>query len=69
MAPSQLSQLKTALNSAGLNRTSQPKRKGDGKKGGSQERDRQKKIQKLEEIRKGLNKFDERETKVCQVDS
>jgi nucleolar protein 14 len=65
MAPSQLAQLKAALSTAGLNRTSHSKKdKKAFKKGGAQETDRAKKIQKLEDIRRGLNKFDERETKV-----
>nr|XP_019002599.1 nucleolar protein 14 [Kwoniella mangroviensis CBS 8507]OCF66060.1 nucleolar protein 14 [Kwoniella mangroviensis CBS 8507] len=65
MAPSQLSQLKSALNSAGLNKKNFSKKdKKAYKKGGARETDRAKKLDKLEEIRKSLNKFDERETKV-----
>ncbi|KAK4688649.1 nucleolar protein 14, partial [Tremellales sp. Uapishka_1] len=65
MAPSQLAQLKAALGAAGLSRTSKSnKDKKAGKKGGAQDVDRAKKLHKLEEIRRGLNKFDERETKV-----
>ncbi|TYJ55430.1 hypothetical protein B9479_003933 [Cryptococcus floricola] len=65
MAPSQLAQLKSALSSAGLNRQSHSKKdKKAFKKGGARETDRQKKIDKLDEIRRNLNKFDERETKV-----
>ncbi|WVQ78276.1 hypothetical protein IAT38_000361 [Cryptococcus sp. DSM 104549] len=65
MAPSQLSQLKSALNSAGLNKKSHSKKEKKAfKKGGARETDRAKKIDKLEEIRKSLNKFDERETRV-----
>ncbi|WVQ71682.1 hypothetical protein IAR50_001223 [Cryptococcus sp. DSM 104548] len=65
MAPSQLAQLKSALSSAGLNRQSHSKKdKKAFKKGGARETDRQKKIDKLDEIRRSLNKFDERETKV-----
>ncbi|WWD15917.1 hypothetical protein CI109_100341 [Kwoniella shandongensis] len=65
MAPSQLSQLKSALNSAGLSRTNHSKKEKKAyKKGGARETDRAKKLDKLEEIRRNLNKFDERETKV-----
>nr|ODN95149.1 nucleolar protein 14 [Cryptococcus depauperatus CBS 7855] len=65
MAPSQLSQLKSALSNAGISRkTYSKKEKKAYKKGGARETDRQKKFDKLEEIRKSLNKFDERETKV-----
>lgn len=65
MGPSQLAQLKNALNSAGLNRKSVAKKtKKGGKKGGSQDVDRAKKSAKLDEIRSRFNKFDERETKL-----
>ena len=65
MPASQLSQLKAALQSAGLNRKSVGKKdKKAFKKGGAREVDRQKKFDKLDDIRKSLNKFDERETKV-----
>lgn len=66
MAPSQLQQLKAALNSAGLNRKSGGGGKQDSKKkkgGKSQDVDRAKKAKKLDEIRAKFNKFDERETK------
>lgn len=64
MAPSQLQQLKAALNSAGLNRKSGGKKDQKKKKGGkSQDVDRAKKAAKLDEIRAKFNKFDERETK------
>jgi hypothetical protein len=70
MPASQLSQLKSALTSSGLNRKNTSKKdKKAFKKGGSREVDRQKTLAKLEDIRKGLNKFDERETKVCALDS
>ncbi|WRT67141.1 uncharacterized protein IL334_004107 [Kwoniella shivajii] len=65
MAPSQLSQLKAALSSAGLNKKNHSKKEKKAyKKGGARETDRAKKLDKLEEIRRNLNKFDERETKV-----
>lgn len=64
MAPSQLSQLKAALNTAGLNRKSASKKDRKGKKGRSQDVDRAKKAAKLDEIRAKFNSFDERETKV-----
>lgn len=65
MAPSQLAQLKAALNTAGLSRETHSKKdKKAYKKGGARETDRAKKLEKLEEIRKNLNKFDERETRV-----
>lgn len=65
MPASQLSQLKAALSGAGLDRKSVSKKdKKAFKKGGARETDRQKKFDKLDDIRKGLNKFDERETKV-----
>ncbi|TXT06079.1 hypothetical protein VHUM_03552 [Vanrija humicola] len=65
MGPSQLAQLKNALNSAGLNRKSVAKKtKKGGKKGASQDVDRAKKSAKLDEIRARFNKFDERETKL-----
>ncbi|AFR93321.2 nucleolar protein 14 [Cryptococcus neoformans C23] len=65
MAPSQLAQLKAALNTAGLSRKTHSKKdKKAYKKGGARETDRAKKLEKLEEIRKNLNKFDERETRV-----
>jgi nucleolar protein 14 len=65
MGGSQLTQLKTALNSAGLNRKQSSKKdKKAFKKGGAREVDRVKTLAKLEDIRKNLNKFDERETKV-----
>ncbi|WVQ98733.1 hypothetical protein IAU59_005864 [Kwoniella sp. CBS 9459] len=65
MAPSQLAQLKSALSSAGLNKKNfSKKEKKAFKKGGARETDRAKKLDKLEEIRRHLNKFDERETKL-----
>jgi len=65
MAGSQLTQLKTALSSAGLNRKNTSKKdKKAFKKGGARETDRAKTLAKLEDIRKNLNKFDVRETKV-----
>lgn len=65
MPASQLTQLKAALTSAGLNRKSASKKdKKTYKKGGARETDRTKKQQKLDDIRRGLNKFDEKETKV-----
>jgi hypothetical protein len=65
MPASQLSQLKAAITSSGLNRKNTSKKdKKAFKKGGSREVDRQKTLAKLDDIRKGLNKFDERETKV-----
>ncbi|WVF72153.1 hypothetical protein IAT40_006965 [Kwoniella sp. CBS 6097] len=65
MAPSQLSQLKSALSSAGLNKKNHSKKEKKAfKKGGARETDRAKKLDKLEEIRRNLNKFDERETKL-----
>lgn len=64
MAGSQLSQLKTALSSAGLGRKSYSKKEKKAfKKGGARETDRAKTLKKLEDIRSGLNKFDQRETK------
>ena len=69
MAPSQLSQLKSALSTAGLSRTNS----GGGKKGGANKsqgkagltnKDREKKQRKLDDIKQSLNKFDVRETKV-----
>lgn len=66
MPGSQLTQLKTALGSAGLGRQSTSKKDRKAfKKGGARDTDRAKQFQKLEEIKRGLNKFDERETKVC----
>jgi hypothetical protein len=68
MPSSQLSQLKAALSSAGVNRKSTSKKdKKAWKKGGAREVDRAKTTAKLEDIRKSLNKFDVRETKVGQV--
>lgn len=64
MAPSQLAQLKAALSSAGLNRKTVSKKDRKGKKGGSQDVDRKKKVAKLNDIHSRFNKFDERETKV-----
>jgi nucleolar protein 14 len=64
MAPSQLSQLKAALSSAGLNRKSVSQKDRKAKKGRSQDVERSKKVSKLEEIHSRFNKFDERETKV-----
>ena len=65
MAGSQLTQLKSAISSAGLNRKSHSKKdKKAFKKGGAREVDRAKTLAKLEDIRKSLNKFDERETRV-----
>jgi nucleolar protein 14 len=65
MGGSQLTQLKSALSSAGLNRkTASKKDKKAWKKGGARESDRGKTLAKLEDIRKSLNKFDERETRV-----
>lgn len=67
MAGSQLTQLKSALSSAGLNRKSASKNdKKQWKKGGARETDRAKTFNKLEDIRKSLNKFDVRETKVSR---
>jgi nucleolar protein 14 len=67
MPASQLSQLKAALTGAGLDRKSVGKKdKKTFKKGGARETDRQKKFDKLDDIRKGLNKFDEKETKVSR---
>lgn len=64
MAPSQLSQLKSALSSAGLARSSQSSKKGKSKgKAGSTVKDREKKQAKLDAIRESLNKFDVRENK------
>ena len=65
MPASQLSQLKAALNTAGLNPKSTPKKdKKAFKRGGARETDRAKTLQRLDDIRRGLNKFDEREIKV-----
>lgn len=65
MPASQLTQLKNSLSAAGLNRRSNSKNdKKAFKKGGVKEVDRQKTLSRLEDIRKGLNKFDERETRV-----
>jgi nucleolar protein 14 len=65
MAGSQLTQLKSALSSAGLNRkTTSKKDKKAFKKGGARETDRAKTAAKLEDIRKNLNKFDQKETRV-----
>ena len=65
MAGSQLAQLNAALSSAGLNRASTSKKeKKVFKKAGAREVDRAKKLDRLDEIRKSLNKFDVRETKV-----
>jgi nucleolar protein 14 len=65
MPASQLSQLKAAITNSGLNKKNISKKdKQAFKKGGSREVDRQKTLAKLEDIRKGLNKFDERETKL-----
>lgn len=65
MAGSQLTQLKTALTSAGLNRkTASKKDKKAWKKGGARETDRNKTLAKFEDIRKNLNKFDQKETRV-----
>lgn len=70
MGGSQLTQLKSALSSAGLNRkTASKKDKKAWKKGGARETDRGKTMAKLDEIRKSLNKFDERETRVRQTPS
>ncbi len=70
MPASQLSQLKAALTTAGLNRKSASKKDKKGfKKGGARETDRAKTLQRLEDIRRGLNKFDERETKVSRPKS
>lgn len=70
MPASQLSQLKAALTTAGLDRRSPSKKdKRAFKKGGARETDRAKTLQRLEDIRRGLNKFDERETKVCTESS
>ena len=64
MPASQLSQLKAALSSAGLNRKSYSKKeKKAHKKNGAREADRANSLQRLEDIKKGLNKFDEREVK------
>ena len=68
MPTSQLSQLKAALTTAGLSRKSSSKKDRKAfKKGGVRETDRAKTLQRLQEIRIGLNKFDERETKVRRV--
>lgn len=65
MAGSQLSQLKAALTGAGLSRKSYSKKEKKAfKKGGARETDRAKTLKKLEDIRTGLNKFDQKETKV-----
>ena len=65
MPASQLTQLKTALTSAGLNRkTTSKKDRKAFKKGGARETDRAKTLARLEGIRKSLNKFDELATKV-----
>ncbi|EIW69706.1 hypothetical protein TREMEDRAFT_20830, partial [Tremella mesenterica DSM 1558] len=62
---SQLSQLKSALSTAGLNSNSRSKKdKKAGKKSGVRDADRSKTFERLEEIRRGLNKFDVRETKL-----
>ncbi|KAJ9120818.1 hypothetical protein QFC22_002752 [Naganishia vaughanmartiniae] len=63
MAPSQLSQLKSALQGAGLSRQSQGKKGKKNSKAGLTNKDREKKQQKLDEIRSNLNKFDVREQK------
>jgi len=69
MAGSQLTQLKSALTNAGLGRKSfSKKEKKAFKKGGARESDRAKTLQKLEDIKRGLNKFDHTETKVCGED-
>jgi nucleolar protein 14 len=68
MAGSQLTQLKSALTNAGLGRKSfSKKEKKAFKKGGARETDRAKTFQKLEEIKRGLNKFDHTETKVSCI--
>lgn len=65
MAGSQLTQLKSALNNAGLGRKSYSKKEKKAfKKGGARETDRAKTLQKLEDIKRGLNKFDHTETRV-----
>jgi hypothetical protein len=65
MAGSQLTQLKSALTNAGLGRKSfSKKEKKAFKKGGARETDRAKTLQKLEDIKRGLNKFDHTETRV-----
>lgn len=65
MAPSQLAQLKSALSTAGLARSSQSKNKSKrAGKAGLTQKDRDKKQNKLDQIRDQLNKFDVRETKV-----
>jgi nucleolar protein 14 len=63
MAPSQLSQLKSALQGAGLSRQSQGKKGKKNSKAGLTNKDREKKQQKLDEIKSNLNKFDVREQK------
>lgn len=68
MAPSQLSQLRNALSSAGLSRNSpsqasKSKSKGKGKAGFTTT-DREKKEARLNAIKVSLNKFDVREEKV-----
>ncbi|ORX39879.1 nucleolar protein 14 [Kockovaella imperatae] len=64
MPASQLTQLKSALSTAGLNRKSTSKKdKKAFKKGGSRETDRAKTLARLESIQKSLNKFDELETR------
>lgn len=68
MGGSQLTQLKAALSSAGLGRkTHSKKEKKEWKKGGAREVDRVKQAAKLDEIRRGLNKFDVRETKASSL--
>lgn len=65
MPASQLTQLKAALTTSGLNRKATSKKDNKAfKKGGARETDRAKTLQRLEDIRRGLNRFDERETKV-----
>jgi nucleolar protein 14 len=61
MAPSQLSQLKSALSTAGLSRQSNGKKSGGNKsssKAGLTNKDREKKQRKLDDIKQSLNKFD-----------
>ncbi len=64
MAPSQLAQLKSALSTSGLARTStSEKAKGKGK-AGQTAKDREAKAARLGAIHTGLNRFDVRENKV-----
>lgn len=65
MAPSQLAQLKAALNTSGLSRQSKSKKTQNAKgRAGLTAKDREKKQKKLEQIKETLNRFDVREEKV-----